>query len=193
MVGSNLFADGIWPITSNDGHLSVVKFRRDDRQRFWFVDPAQTDALSLAGVFAAWAKTLVTGLRLDVAQLGACLQVRRTPPARARARKRRTHARDVPSLALSCPRPNETRADATAAFALSFPSPPSHQPGGDLDEVSCGVQRHLESGILCLILAKIVSAGMEVEAERSSNLLGDQLLAEEEALAARARAKERER
>jgi hypothetical protein len=77
MVGSNLFADGIWPITSNDGHLSVVKFRRDDRQRFWFIDPAQTDALSLAGVFAAWAKTLVTGLRLDVAQLGACLQVRR--------------------------------------------------------------------------------------------------------------------
>lgn len=29
MVGCNLYRDGIWPIISNDGHLSYVRFKKD--------------------------------------------------------------------------------------------------------------------------------------------------------------------
>jgi hypothetical protein len=31
MVGCNLYRDGIWPIISNDGHLSYVRFKKDVR------------------------------------------------------------------------------------------------------------------------------------------------------------------
>ena len=31
MVGCNLYRDGVWPIISNDGHLSYVRFKKDVR------------------------------------------------------------------------------------------------------------------------------------------------------------------
>jgi hypothetical protein len=73
MVGSNLFADGMWPITSNDGHLTIVRFRRNDRNRFWFIDKGGMDASTLAGVFLAWLRTMRTSLRDEVGELGNAL------------------------------------------------------------------------------------------------------------------------
>lgn len=33
MVGCNLYRDGVWPIISNDGHLSYVRFKKDVSHR----------------------------------------------------------------------------------------------------------------------------------------------------------------
>jgi hypothetical protein len=40
----------MWPITSNDGHLSIVRFRKADRERFWYVDPASADLMGISAV-----------------------------------------------------------------------------------------------------------------------------------------------
>ncbi len=36
MVGCNLYRDGVWPIISNDGHLSYVRFKKDVRVQIVF-------------------------------------------------------------------------------------------------------------------------------------------------------------
>lgn len=66
MVGTNLFADGMWPVTSNDGQLAVVKFRRNDRNRFWYIEPSAADPATLTAVFLAWARTMTASMRPEL-------------------------------------------------------------------------------------------------------------------------------
>jgi len=68
MVGCNLHRDGVWPIISNDGHLSYVRFRRDDRERFWYLEDAP--APSLLSMLLRWTSTLARGARQELRVVG---------------------------------------------------------------------------------------------------------------------------
>lgn len=68
MVGCNLHRDGVWPIISNDGHLSYVRFRRDDRERFWYLEDAA--APCLLSMLLRWTSTLARGARQELRVVG---------------------------------------------------------------------------------------------------------------------------
>jgi fumarate reductase subunit D len=51
---------------------------------------------------------------------------------------------------------------------------------GRMDEVSRGIQSHLENAIVSFMLFKVVSKSMEAAADRVAGVLGDLLVEEEE-------------
>ena len=69
MVGCNLLRDGMWPIISNDGHLSCVHFSKDSRTRFWYV-PESMAINALFPMFMSWARTMSETLRFELRAMG---------------------------------------------------------------------------------------------------------------------------
>ncbi len=69
MVGCNLLRDGMWPIISNDGHLSCVHFSKDSRTRFWYV-PESMAITALFPMFMSWARTMSDTLRFELRAMG---------------------------------------------------------------------------------------------------------------------------
>ena len=69
MVGCNLLRDGMWPIISNDGHLSCVHFSKDSRSRFWYV-PESMAITALFPMFMSWARTMSDTLRFELRAMG---------------------------------------------------------------------------------------------------------------------------
>jgi hypothetical protein len=115
MVGCNLWRDGVWPIISNDGHLTWVRFAKADAERFWYLDGS--DALAIVPLFLAWTHTIVSSARQELQAIGDALSDQRT------------------------------------------------------EDVSRGVQTHLENAIAAALLLKIADHALEVaEAARASTL-----------------------
>lgn len=69
MVGCNLLRDGMWPIISNDGHLSCVHFSKDSRSRFWYV-PENMNISVLFPMFMAWGRTMSETLKFELRAMG---------------------------------------------------------------------------------------------------------------------------
>lgn len=72
MVGCNLYRDGVWPIISNDGRLTLLHFCRDDKERFWYV-PQGGALTAMFPMFMAWARTTAATLRSELLSLGRSL------------------------------------------------------------------------------------------------------------------------
>ncbi|KAA0149587.1 hypothetical protein FNF27_01404 [Cafeteria roenbergensis] len=138
MVGCNLWRDGVWPIISNDGHLTWVRFAKSDAERFWFLDGS--DAIALVPMFLAWTHTVVVSARHELHAIGDALADHRQ------------------------------------------------------EDVSRGVQTHLENAVAAALLLKIADYALEMSEAAKASTLSRRILQEwdEEEAAERERLRQRE-
>ena len=66
MVGCNLYRDGVWPIISNDGHLACVRFQKQNKDVFWYLDRENMNLASLFPLFISWSRTISTNVRNEL-------------------------------------------------------------------------------------------------------------------------------
>eukprot|EP01138_Halocafeteria_seosinensis_P013727 gb/GECG01014018.1/.p1 GENE.gb/GECG01014018.1/~~gb/GECG01014018.1/.p1 ORF type:complete len:1562 (+),score=342.66 gb/GECG01014018.1/:1-4686(+) len=70
MVGCNLYRDGVWPIISNDGHLSCVRFQKQNKEAFWYLDENNMNLASLFPLFISWSRTVSCNVRNELRSMG---------------------------------------------------------------------------------------------------------------------------